>query len=109
MHHIHDILQEVTADVPTAAPAHQVNKSLVDKISRRKLINRDNCKDWEASEWRQLDQYKKQEFFGEPCIHPRDKGIFNLVWTHYVKTDETNTKSQDAHAMDHYNQGRRIL
>ena len=50
--------------------------------------------------------------FGAPCQRDYSRGLFNLVWTHYYKTDGSNTRkarctcdgspcSGQAHTLDH--------
>jgi hypothetical protein len=51
------------------------------KLTRRTLLKQDAWKDWEESEHLQLDQYKKQFMFGEPCKPTKKSAVFNLIWT----------------------------
>ena len=89
VHHIHDILADVhlmTNKTPT------VNKALVDKLRRRDLINATDWKEWQECEWKQLNQYNDQKLFGTPFQRDYKKGLFILVWTHYYKTDGSNSR-----------------
>ena len=76
------------------------------------LLLAEDWDEWEKAEWLQLNQYQRQNMFGTPCPLPQDKGIFNLVWSHYRKTDGTNSRKVrykcnrslrlgQAHTLDH--------
>ena len=108
VHHIHSILTETNEQENSTSHVNKVTA----KLQRSHLKKQDNWGDWEQCEWKQLNQYRDQHMFGRPCRPPKDKGIFNLVWTHYFKTDGTNTKkarctcdgstrSGQAHTLDH--------
>ena len=46
------------------------NKQRGKKLTRGILLKQDDWDDWKLSEWKQLDQYKAQNTFGQPCILP---------------------------------------
>ena len=55
------------------------------KLSRRILKQRDDWDDWQQSEWKQLDQYKDQDMFGDPEPMPRGVNLLNLLWCYLIK------------------------
>ena len=59
------------------------------KLTRRKLMARDDWNDWAASERKQLDQYEKQEMFGRPCPRPPNTNVLPFLWTYLIKDDGT--------------------
>jgi hypothetical protein len=62
------------------------------KLTRRTLAGTTDWPEWEASEYKQLDQYTKQRMFDDPIPAPPDASVFNWVWTYNVKTDAAQTK-----------------
>ena len=65
-----------------------VNKLDTPTLTRTKLLQQDDWKDWEASEFLQLDQYKRQKMFGEPGpISSNSVNILPMIWVYLVKTD----------------------
>ena len=53
-------------------------------------MNRKDWKDWEASEWLQLDQYQRQNMFSVPGPLPtdlQDYSVFPMIWVYLIKTD----------------------
>ena len=128
--HLHDILQETSAPISSHGQIHngvtpfpsdtphtsapQVKKARQDtkNLCRKALIHANDWKEWEQAEWLQLNQYRRQNIFGEPCLLPANRRIFNLVWSQYCKNDGTNSKkarctcdgslwSGQAHTLDH--------
>ena len=57
------------------------------KLTRRKLMKCSDWVDWEASEFKQLDQYFEQGTFGE--LEPLHEGcnVLNLLWTYLIKDE----------------------
>jgi hypothetical protein len=55
------------------------------KLTRGKLVNRDDWSDWQDSEFLQLNQYDAQGMFGDPVAAGDDDVIFYLVWTYVIK------------------------
>jgi hypothetical protein len=49
------------------------------KLTRRKLLDQDDWKEWESSEHLQLDQYERQFMFGTPCKPTKKSAVFNLI------------------------------
>jgi hypothetical protein len=58
------------------------------KLTRGKLLKRDDWLDWQNSEILQLDQYDAQGMFGDPVATADGDGdvIFHLVWTFVIKS-----------------------
>lgn len=71
----------------TTKPILPKSKSRKNKLSRRKLKLRDDWKDWNDSEMLQLDQYEKQQMFGQPTILPEGANCLPLLWTYLHKDD----------------------
>ena len=65
------------------------NKRSSTKLTRRKLKNLPEWNDWLKSEFKQLDQYKEQQMFGEPCPLPPDSNVLDLLWTYVIKENGT--------------------
>ena len=57
------------------------------KLTRTKLKGRETCKELEASEFKQLDQFLEQKIFGKPCIPKSNGNLLPLIWTHETKPD----------------------
>jgi deoxyuridine 5'-triphosphate nucleotidohydrolase len=55
------------------------------KLSRKKLQQCSDWKDWEESERKQLDQYHDQDTFGDPQTLPSNSNVLNLLWTYLIK------------------------
>jgi hypothetical protein len=62
------------------------------KLSRRTLTGIADWPEWEASEYKQLNQFAQQGMFADPIPAPPDASVFNWVWTYNVKTDEAQTQ-----------------
>ncbi len=86
--HIHqDILHDtsfsshIETDNPIQITVHKVAKNI---FTRLQLKKRSDWKDWEQSEFLQLDQYLRRNMFGAPGPIPphasHDLGIFNQSW-----------------------------
>jgi hypothetical protein len=59
------------------------------KLTRKKLLKQEDWSDWEASETKQLDQYKKQNMFSVPCPLPPHANVLTFLWTYLVKDNGT--------------------
>ena len=59
------------------------------KLTRRKLQQQEDWEEWRNSEFLQLDQYKKQNMFGEPQPLPtntdEDINVLPMIWTYLIK------------------------
>ena len=67
-----------------------INKLSAQNFTRKQLMNRKDWKDWEASEWLQLDQYQRQNMFSVPGPLPtdlQDYSVFPMIWVYLIKTD----------------------
>lgn len=73
-----------------------VNKGLaIPKLTRRKLMADPHAwKNFQQSEYAQLDKYNNQKMFGTPIPRPadRDTVILPWVWTYLYKTDPVTLK-----------------
>ena len=67
----------------------QKNAKVVEKLTRKLLMERDDWDDWRKSEAKQLDQYQQQGMFGNPEPRPTKANILSLLWTYLVKADGT--------------------
>jgi len=67
----------------------QKNAKVVEKLTRRILMQRDDWDDWRKSEAKQLQQYEQQGMFGEPQPRPTKANILSLLWTYLIKADGT--------------------
>ena len=90
------ILTDATAYTPAPTDIDQsedltiVNNMCPPKLTRRYLMKQTDWKDWEASEWLQLDQYHRQNMFTDPGPLPpdiSDYSILPMIWVYLVKTD----------------------
>ena len=61
------------------------NKRRSKKLTRRLLKTRNDWAEWQASEWKQLDDYCNQKTFGSPCILPVGANVLDLLWTYTEK------------------------
>jgi hypothetical protein len=69
------------------------------KLTRGNLIKQDDWHEWQASEWKQLDQYYDQGMFGDP-VHVEDQSqVFFLVWTYTISRISIKERKRDVHAM----------
>ena len=69
--------------------AIQKDAKVVEKLTRRILMQRDDWNEWRRSEEKQLEQYKQQGMFGDPEPRPNKANILSLLWTYLVKADGT--------------------
>ena len=61
------------------------NKRKANRLTRRKLKLQENWPLWQASEFKQLNQYENQDTFGLPCPLPPGANVLDLLWTYLVK------------------------
>jgi hypothetical protein len=45
--------------------------------------------EWEASDYKRLNQFDQQGMFADPILAPTDASVFNWVWTYNFKTTPT--------------------
>jgi hypothetical protein len=64
------------------------------RLTRGKLLCQDDCSDWQASEFLQLNQYDAQRMFGPPVAVTSDDVVFNLVWSYGVKAVDGRKKAK---------------
>ena len=67
-----------------------VNKLNTHTFTRNQLRSQPDWKDWEASEWLQLDQYDRQNIFSKPGPLPtdiKDYSILPMIWVYLIKVD----------------------
>ncbi len=64
------------------------------KLTRGKLLKRDNWLDWQHSEFLQLNQYDAQGMFGDPVAAADGNAIFHLVWTYVIKSLDGRKKDR---------------
>ncbi len=64
------------------------------KVTCGKLLQQDDWKDCQDSEFLQLDQYDNQGMFGTPVAANKDDAIFHLVWTHAIKAADGCKKAR---------------
>jgi len=62
------------------------------KLHRRHLKKGPDWPEWQAAEWKQLDNYHKQGMFGIPTSAPALAAIFFWVWIYTIKIHEDNRK-----------------
>ena len=55
------------------------------KLTRRYLKSQPDWNDWKQSEAKQLEQYRKQQMFGDPQPKPKDSNVLHLLWTYLIK------------------------
>jgi hypothetical protein len=66
------------------------------KLTRGKLVKQEDWNDWQASEWKQLDQYYEQLMFGKPTYVKDRSQVFHLVWTYMIKDVDKRKKARCA-------------
>ena len=69
-------------------------QTCVMKLTRGKLLQRDDWLDWRDSEHLQLDQYDKQGMFGKPVKVDSNESVFYLVWTYVIKVADGRKKAR---------------
>ena len=82
---IHTFLDD-DIDVIDNIIVHKIKKA---NLTRSKLLKQDDWKEWELSEFLQLDQYERQQMFGKPGPLPNhlDKySILPMIWVYIVKS-----------------------
>ena len=84
-----DTYQELSEEDKTALhkalQATSVKKQC--KLTRWLLQQRPDWHDWKESEFKQLDQYKDQDTFGEPQPKLRGANLLSLLWCYLIKDD----------------------
>ena len=85
--------------------------TVANKLTRRILLQQDDCEDWKKSEFMQSDQYSTQHMFGDPCPVSKKSAVFNLIWTYVVKeldgckkalcTCDGSTRGGQVRVLDH--------
>ena len=65
------------------------NEQALGSFTRRKLKALPNWKDWQGSEFKQLDSMAKQNMYGKPCLPPKDAIILRQHWNYSLKADGT--------------------
>ena len=80
-----DLSQEDKQALQKALMASSVKKQR--KLTRKLLQQRPDWNDWQASEYKQLDQYNDQDTFGEPEPRPKGANLLNLLWCYLIKDD----------------------
>ena len=80
-----DLSEEDKTALHKALQAKSVKKQR--KLTRKLLKQRDDWHDWQESEYKQLDQYRDQDTFGEPEPRPRGANLLSLLWCYLVKDD----------------------
>ena len=67
-----------------------VNKMVKNTLTRAKLMKQSDWKDWENSEFLQLNQYEQQGMFDSPGPIPENASnvsILPMIWVYLIKTD----------------------
>ena len=59
------------------------------RLTRAYLQRCADWDDWAKSEFKQLDDYRKQKMFGEPQPLPPGANLLPLIWTYVIKPDGT--------------------
>ena len=97
--HLASCHQQILTDEKVFYPAKEIdqphsltviNKMNAQNLTRKQLMNQTDWKDWEASEWLQLDQYQRQNMFSSPGPLPtnlEEYSILPMIWVYLVKTD----------------------
>ncbi|GFH58496.1 hypothetical protein CTEN210_14972 [Chaetoceros tenuissimus] len=57
------------------------------KLTRKVLQELDTWEEWEAQEFKQLDDYDAQDTFGPPQDPPPGANLLSLLWVYLVKDD----------------------
>jgi hypothetical protein len=66
------------------------------KLTRGRLIKQSDWDEWQAAEWKQLDQYWSQFMFGQPVQVKTREHVFHLVWTYKIKDEDGRKKARCA-------------
>ena len=57
------------------------------KLTWKLLQQQPDWNDWQESEYKQLDQFKDQDTFGEPELGTKGANLLNLLWCYLIKDD----------------------
>jgi hypothetical protein len=63
-------------------------------LTQEKLLKQHNWKEWQASEFLQLDQYDAQGMFGLPVMVDSKAAVIHLVWTYSIKEVDGRKKAR---------------
>jgi hypothetical protein len=63
------------------------------RLTRERLLKQKDWNEWQESEFLQLDQYEKQQMFGNPVTVDDDATVFHLIWTYGIKTLDGRKKA----------------
>ena len=96
--HLSDIHQDILHDTTSKFMDDEldrntqitVHKLAKDSYTRTQLQKRSDWKDWEQSEFLQLEQYQRQNMFGDPGPLPDDSNDYSvlpMIWVYIIKTD----------------------
>jgi hypothetical protein len=86
-------LQSNKAPVVESAGVFQYS---FNKLTLGKLVKQEDWSDWQASEWKQLDQYYEQLMFGKPTYVKDRSQVFHLVWRYMIKDVDKRKKARCA-------------
>ena len=98
--HIFEIqhLDNLQPDLITHLNNHDINK-VINKLKQKhnhftlsQLKKRSDWPEWDASIFKQLDQYHDQSTFDEPGPLPKGANLLSLCWVYLIKLDGNNTK-----------------
>jgi hypothetical protein len=64
------------------------------RLTRGRLLKRTYWNEWQDLAFLQLDQYDKQQMFGNPIAVEEDDAVFHLVWTYGIKTLDGRKKAR---------------
>jgi hypothetical protein len=64
------------------------------RLTHGGLLKQLDWNEWQDSEFLQLDQYNKQQMFGNPIAVEEDDAVFHLVWTYGIKTLDGRKKAR---------------
>jgi hypothetical protein len=62
-------------------------------LTRGKLLKQSDWKEWQESEYLQLDQYYNQGMFGTPKPFSNDDTVIPLVWVYTIKALDGRKKA----------------
>ena len=88
--YINQLMQAPTINAPQAILPK--NKRSSTRLTQQKLKVLDTWPEWQASEWKQLDQYKGQDTFGKSCPLPVGANVLDLLWTYLIKDEQEGKK-----------------
>jgi hypothetical protein len=64
------------------------------RLTRGQLLKQDDWKDWQNSEYLQLNQYWDQGCLDMPTAVDQDDAVFYLVWTYNIKAVDGRKKAR---------------